>query len=288
MIARPSLASIHLRLAAVLIAAAAWTARGAEPRGYTLAVVPTMPAVTLHKAWTPFVQLLSKELDAPVELKLYEQLSSFLEESDAGRPDFLFTAPNMFFQSWVRQRWVPMVRGSRTLSGIVFVKKDSPYRTIADLQGRTIAFVGPRNLCSLITRQAMATSGTALDYNASFSGSTINVAKMVLIGKADAGVTLDASLALEAGEGMMKELRVILETPPYAPHPLAAHPRVPPAVREKVAAATLRLTETGEGRRLLADMRMGNPVRADFTRDYRRFEEVDFERLERDLQKASR
>jgi ABC-type nitrate/sulfonate/bicarbonate transport system substrate-binding protein len=38
------------------------------------------------------------------------------------------------------------VRGSTQLSGVIFVRRDSPIRTVRDLEGKEVAFVGAKNL----------------------------------------------------------------------------------------------------------------------------------------------
>jgi phosphonate transport system substrate-binding protein len=259
-------------LVALGLATGAGATTGIGP--LTLAVVPNRPALALHKSWSPFVAALQAETGLRIELKLYERLAPFLEAGKAGVPDLLYAAPNMYFEAHRAQGYVPLVRGSQKFSGLVFVRKDAPYRTVKDLHGKVIAFVGPSNLCAVITRHALATTGTTIDYNATFSGSTINVANMVAIGKADAGATLDVSLATDAPE-LLGQLRTILETPPFAPHPLAAHPRVAPETRERIALAVLRLAGSPAGKRLLAEVRLADPVRADHERDYMTFDAID-------------
>jgi phosphonate transport system substrate-binding protein len=49
-------------------------------------------------------------------------------------------------------------------------------------------------------------------------------------------------------------LRVLSETPAYTPHAFAAHPRVPPEVVAKVAAAMSSLSADETGQRLLAPL----------------------------------
>ena len=262
------------RLAVGLACAAlAGTAQGAEPREYVLAVLPNEPAVTLHRNWKPFVEALSSKTGLGLRLKLYDRLPAFLEDSEKGLPDLLYTAPNMFYEARRAQGYVPLVRGSGLLAGVVFVRRDSPIVSVADLQGKTVAFVGPDNLCAMITRHALHSSGTRIEYNAAFTGSTINVVKMVLLRKADAGASLDVALANDVPV-LQRELRTILQTGPVASHPLAAHPRVPAETRERIAAATIAMAETEGGRALLAGVHLLAPVRADFARDYRQFEKL--------------
>lgn len=251
---------------------------------YTLAVVPNLPAVTLHKNWRPLVEQLSKETGVKIELKLYDKISTFLADAQSGQVDFLYAPPNMFYLAYQKQKYIPLVRSSHMIRGQVFVRKDSPYTKVNELKGKTIAFVGPKNVCSVITRHSMLTGQGAIDYNVSFSGSTINVAKSVLVGKADAGATLDTSMMYDLPE-MRKEFRVILETERLAPHPFSAHPRVPKQLQEGVTAALLRMDESDQGRKILDAVKLNKPIRADYNRDYSFFAKVDFERLDKQLPK---
>jgi phosphonate transport system substrate-binding protein len=256
------------------------TVGAADMKTYTLAVIPNLPAVTLHKNWTPFVEQLSKDIGARIELKLYDKIGTFLGESEDGIPDFIYSAPNMFFLAYQKQKYVPLVRSSLMLTGQVFVRKDSPYKNLKDLQGKTIAFVGPKNVCSVITRHAMMTGAGTIDYTTAFSGSTVNVAKSVLLGKADAGASLDISIMNDVPE-MKGEFRTLLETEKIASHPLAAHPRVPKAVREAMTRAILAMDKTDPGKKLLAAVKLKNPIGADYKRDYSLFADVDFDRLDK-------
>ncbi|MSM39979.1 MAG: PhnD/SsuA/transferrin family substrate-binding protein [Geobacter sp.] len=255
------------------------SAIAAQKKSYTLAVIPNKPAVVLHRNWTPFVEELSRRVGAQIELKLYDKIATFLTESEDGIPDFIFSAPNMFYLAHQKQKYIPLVRSSRKFSGIVFVRKDSPYTSIKDLQGKTIAFVGPKNVCSVITRQALLTGVGAIDFNASFSGSTANVAKSVLLGKADAGATLDATIMTDIPK-MAEEFRILLETEKVASHPLAAHPRLPKKVRDAVTRAVLSMNKSVDGRELLKAVKLDHPIKASFNRDYGIFAEVDFQRLD--------
>jgi phosphonate transport system substrate-binding protein len=275
---------VAIRVAAALCAALALPAqaRAGAPEPLVLAIVPNLPPVEVHRAWTPFVERLSRDAGVGIELKLYERTASFVDDCDAGVPDLVFASPNMFFVSRQKQGWLPLVRSSASLRGVVYVRADSPYRSVQDLQGRTIAFVGPWNLCSILVRSALLRSGAPIEFRAEFMGSAVNAAKSVLLGKADACATLDGAF-LGGVEVDPADLRAILKTPPVASHPLAAHPRVPSAVRGRIANAVLGMAATEEGRRLLASVRLTDPIRADFERDYRVFDEVDFERLARQV-----
>jgi phosphonate transport system substrate-binding protein len=252
----------------------------AEKPVYTLAVIPNMPAVTLHKNWTPFVEHLSRELGVKIELKLYDKIGIFLEETQAGKADFIYAAPNMFYLAYQKQKYVPLVRSTNLMRGRVFVRKDSPFTKVSDLKGKSIAFVGPKNVCSVITRHSLLTGQGGIDYNASYSGSTVNVAKSVLLGKVDAGATLDISMMTDIPD-MANEFRTILETEKIAPHPLAAHPRVPKTLQDAMTTAVLALDTTVQGKKILEAVKLVRPVKADYKKDYSFFADFNFEKLDK-------
>jgi phosphonate transport system substrate-binding protein len=215
---------------------------------------------------------------------VYDKIGAFIEDSESGEADFIYSAPNMFFLAWQKQKYIPLVRSSQMLSGVVFVKKDSPYKNIKDLSGKSIAFVGPKNVCSVITRHAIMTGAGDIDFNATFSGSTINVAKSVMLGKTDAGATLDVSMMNDIPE-MLGDFRTLLETPKVSSHPLAAHPRVPKKIRDAVTQSVLGMAKSEAGQKLLSAVKLKDPIKADYKRDYSIYADVDFKKLDKQVPK---
>ena len=276
----PWFANVARRCLLVLAGLACACLVAGAGRTYTLAVIPSLPPVALHKAWTPLVRDLSREAGLELELKLYGTFPEFLADCEAGGPDFIYISTNLYFLVHEKQKYLPLVRSSVGISGLVFVRRDSPCQKVRDLQGRTIAFVGPKNVCSVITRYALAAGEGNLDYNASFSGSTINVAKSVLLGRVDAGAILDAKQAGEFVE-THPDFRILLRTPKIAPHPLVAHPRVPRTDREALVRAVFAIAATESGRALLDSVGLGQPTGAEFQRDYALFGDPGYQKIQR-------
>jgi phosphonate transport system substrate-binding protein len=127
----------------VALAPAAWAA---EPRPFILGVVPQLPPVAMHENWTPFVEHLSRDTGLTFKLKVYDKMSAFEADYKAGRPDFIFASPAQIVIARRSQGYVPLVRSSKRIAGILFVRKDSAIRTAQDLEGREVAFVGTKNL----------------------------------------------------------------------------------------------------------------------------------------------
>src|SRR5512142_2525087 len=56
----------------------------APKHSYILAVVPSAPPVATHTTWTPFVETLRRETGLDLSLKVYEKMSDFEADFEAG------------------------------------------------------------------------------------------------------------------------------------------------------------------------------------------------------------
>ncbi len=272
------IAILFVALLAVQFVWSVSLANAAEVEPYTIAVIPSTPTVAMHAKWSPLLERLTEKTGQRFELKLYERMAEFERDIGDGIPEFIFASPIQTVIAYQMQRYVPLVRGGKAISVGLFVRKDSPIRSIEDLTGKTISFVGNKNLCSVFIRHLLAKQGKPLSYESTYAGSTSNVIKSVLLGKSTAGAVFLPELERESVENR-NQLRSIVETPKIAPHPLSAHPRVPQPVREKVKKAILEIASDKEGAELLRSVRLPAPVAADYRQDYRSLELIDVKSL---------
>jgi len=240
---------------------------------YVFAVLPQQPPASMHALWIPLIERLERELGIIIRLKLYDSMSGFEAGLKRGAGDFIFSTPPQMVIARSSQKYIPLVRGNRELAGVLFVRKDSPVKSVADLKATEVAFVGERNLCSVMTRYSLSQYNADLNLVPLFSGSTTNVYRNVLLGKVAAGATLDVDIERESPD-TVAQLRVIMTTPKVAPHPVSAHPRVPKALREKMTATLLKLSKEKDGKELLERVRIGEVVPADYARDYKKLDKI--------------
>jgi phosphonate transport system substrate-binding protein len=253
-------------------------ASAGQARAYTIAVIPSAPPVSLHTQWTPFVEHLSQETGLEFRLKLYEKMADFERDIWSGAPDFIFSSPIQTVVARKENGYVPLVRGGKEIAVGLFVRKDSPFWSIHDLTGKTISFVGNKNICSVFIQHLLGNHRDKLSFTREYAGSTRNVVINVLLGKSAAGAVFIPELERESAD-TRRQLRALLVTPEIAPHPFSAHPRVPRKVQEAVTKATLAIALTREGAELFKTLRMAAPVAADYERDYRTLEEIDIKGL---------
>ena len=263
---------------AMFVFGASVPATAGDGKIFTLAVIPSAPPVTLYTQWIPFAERLSRKTGVEFRLKLYEKMAEFERDIWSGAPDFIFASPIQTVVAHQRHRYVPFIRGGNLISVGLIVRKDSDIRTIYDLHGKTISFVGNKNLCSVFVRHMLSEQKEKVSFASENAGSTRNVIKRVLLGKSAAGAVFIPELEREPAE-TREQLLSIIETPKIAPHPLSAHPRVPREVRDMVKKVVLEMAATKEGAELLKTVRLAAPVSADYARDYQSLEVIDIKGL---------
>jgi phosphonate transport system substrate-binding protein len=172
----------------------------------------------------------------------------------------------------------PLVRDSSAgLAGILVVRRDGPVRALADLNGKTLAFPSPNALGASLYMRALLAEKEGLRVQPIYVGTHQNVYRKVLMGEAQAGGGVQATLSKEP-ETVRSRLRILYTTAEIAPHPLAAHPRVPTAARRKIIEALLAMRADEEGRTLLAAVQIPQPIKADYRRDYEHLARLKLER----------
>ena len=110
---------------------------------YILAVSPFAPPVTIHRDWAPFVERLSNETGAEIQLNVYSTFTELDDSIKKGIPDFAFLNPYHAVVAKKTQGYIPLVRSEEPLIGILVTRKDSPIESIQDIQGKEIAFPSP-------------------------------------------------------------------------------------------------------------------------------------------------
>lgn len=127
-------------------------------------------------------------------------------------------------------------------------------------------------------RQVLSQQTVRLNLKQLFAGSSSNVYKSVLVGKSAAGAVLDVDFDAQP-EDVKAQLTPLVRTPKMAPHPISAHPRVPKQLQQALEAAVIKMGSTAEGKKLLRAVQLSDPVPADYARDYKVLEKMDYDAL---------
>jgi phosphonate transport system substrate-binding protein len=117
----------------------------------TFAVVPAENASGVSDRYTPFTAYLSKELGVPVKLRIANDYAAVIEGQRAGNIQIAHYGPASYATAYMTGvKTEPFVtnrnnEGAVGYYSVIYVKADSPYKTIQDLKGKSIAFVDPNS-----------------------------------------------------------------------------------------------------------------------------------------------
>ena len=245
---------------------------------YTVAVVPQFPSLEIHRAWAPLLARLSAATGDDYRLMQFTSIPQFEDAFLGGSPDFVYLNPYHMLMAAKAQRYEPLVREEKNLlSGVLVVAAKSPIQSVAELDGKELAFPAPNAFgASLYLRALLAQKHVHIKAN--YVGTHSNAYRNVLSGQTVAAGGVRATLAREP-EDVRQQLRVLFETPGVPAHPLAAHPRVKGRAATALRDAWLALASSPEGKALLSAVQMPNPMVADYRRDYAPLEHLRLERF---------
>ncbi len=245
------------RLAALLggILSACEPLHGVAAETYSFAVVPQYEQRKLYAIWKPIVDEVSKR--SGVDLKLVATLTvpDFEKELSKGSYDFVYANPYHILRESSRQGYVPLLRDKVPLRGVLVVRRDSPVKELAELDGKTLAIPSFNAVGASLLIRADLERLHHVRMNPQNVKTHTSVYLHVANGLAAAGGGVEKTLA-EQDKAVQDALRVIYTTREMPSHPVAAHPRLPPAVRSRVEAAFLDLAATESGRVLLREVPM--------------------------------
>jgi phosphonate transport system substrate-binding protein len=146
---------------------------------------------------------------------------------------------------------------NKRIQGIIVVKKDSPYQSIVELSGKTLAFPAPAAFAASVLPRAY------------FKKNQIEISPRYVNSHDSVYLTVSKSLYPAGGgiqrtfnnmpESIRRQLRILWKTPGYTPHAFAAHPRLPAAVVKDTAGALIAMSTDEEGGKLLKNLKF-NPI----------------------------
>jgi phosphonate transport system substrate-binding protein len=240
-----------------------WKAKYPE---LTLGVIPAENASTTSDRWNPLTEYLSKELGVPVKLRVAQDYAAVIEGQRAGNIQIAFYGPASFARAAITGvKTDPIVNqkhetGVNGYYSVIYVRADSPYKSIDDLKGKTIALVDPNSTSG---NQAphffMQRAGKDLDKffgKTFFAGSHENAVLALAQGTADAAANLwnsetdttvtrmNARHILKDANGKemtQKDFRVVFKSDFLPEGPFAVLDSMPADLKEKIRTALVEL-----------------------------------------------
>ncbi len=245
---------------------------------YTFDVVPQLTAAKIYTTWSPLLQRVGQEAGLCFELRVSPTIPEFEQKLLKGEPEFVFLNPYHAVLAHQKKKYQPLLADSEDLlTGILVARADSPIKRLNELKGKNVSFPAPNAFAaSLLIRAELAKK--KIDINPVFVKTHSNVYRSVIGKDALAGGGVNNTLDNEAPE-VRQQLRVLFETPAYTPHPVATHPSVPAAVRERFLKAMLKLTQDNDGRKLLDGINLHKPQAVTYAKHYKPLESLQLDKF---------
>jgi phosphonate transport system substrate-binding protein len=244
---------------------------------WRLAVVPQLTPLEMSRFWSSIVQALGAA-GVQCELVVYPSIAEFEPEFLTGKADFVFLNPYHMVMAKRAHRYEPLLHDTRPLEGVLVVKNDGPVKKIEQLKDHRISFPAPNAFAASLYIRSVLEREHHLAYETRYALNHRNAIRQILTGDSSAAGVVKTTLEKESPE-IQQSLRVLYTTPALSPHPLAAHPRVPLAVRKAVVDALLALAQNPETKPLMAGIQMPNPVPAIYATDYAPLERFRIEKF---------
>lgn len=220
----------------------------------TFAVVPAENASGVSDRYTPFTAYLSKELGVPVKLRIANDYAAVIEGQRAGNIQIAHYGPASYATAYMTGvKTEPFVtnrnnEGAVGYYSVIYVKADSPYKTIQDLKGKSIAFVDP-NSTSGYNAPRFFLHKAGIDVDTFFSKSVITGSHengVIALAKGTVDCAADwwdsdeeSNLTRMAAKGMVKkeDFRIVFKSGLLAGSPYAYLSDMPGDLKQAIVKA---------------------------------------------------
>lgn len=237
-------------LAAAVVAGLRLTPVLAQPQTYSFGVLSQRSAVLTAQYWNPILDYVEKKTGVRLVLKAARTAPESNEATERGEYDFVYS--NTIFQPRMAQANYQVILRPREegIRGQIVTLESSPIRKIEELDGKEVgfpslaAFVGYAVPMDALLRKGIKVTPV-------FGGNQEGIMGQLKSGRViAAGVNDQVMKSYAARENM--QYRVLWESPLYFNLPIAAHPRVPQAIVERVRNAIDGMDGDPEGQSILA------------------------------------
>lgn len=242
---------------------------------YTFSVVPQIERRMLFSIWQPILDELQKRTGQRFELVTALSVNEYDQEVRRGIYDFVYVNPYVMVSIEKTPGYQPLIRDSQSLHGILVVRKDSPIQRVAELQGKSLAVPALQALGASLLLRAELDRQFGIRMNPVIAKTHGSVFLHVINGLTDAGGSVQKALSTQDAH-IQASLRALYRTGDVPSHPIAAHPRVPEAVREQVRQAFIAMSADPAGKALLGKIPMEEAVAAQ-AQDYHVLRDLQLE-----------
>ncbi|MEH6733769.1 MAG: phosphate/phosphite/phosphonate ABC transporter substrate-binding protein [Shewanella sp.] len=226
---------------------------------YTFGVVPQYEPQKLNAIWQPLLDQVSEQTGVTIKLVTVESIPVFEQAFANGEYDFAYMNPWHSVIANEKQGYLPLIKDAgRQLQGVLVVKKNSGIDDVSQLEGAEIAFPAPNALGASLLMRADLAQLYGLTIKPVYVQTHSSVYLNVALNSTKAGSGVLGTLKQQP-QNLQDKLKIIYKTRKISRHPIVAHPRVDPAIQQKVQQAILDIGQSEEHKHLLAGIPIIKP-----------------------------
>ncbi len=213
-------------------------------------IVPQQSAQKLAALWQPVFDVIHLDTGYEVRFKTAPSIPEFEKRLAAAEYDVAYMNPYHFTVFNASPGYHAIAHAKdKSIKGIVVVRADSPIKTLADLEGQTLAFPAPAAFAaSVLPRASLAASH--INIQARYVQTHDSVYLTVARGIYAAGGGIQRTFK-GMPEEIQNQLRVLWTTPGYTPHAIACRPTLPKEVCQTLQRSLVGLDSSKAGRTAL-------------------------------------
>ena len=190
-----------------------------------IGVVPQFSPKRIITIWSPIIEELEQKTGYKFQIIGTPSIPEFEKEYQKGTYDIAYMNPYHSVVANQMQGYEAVLRdGTKSLFGVLVVKKEDNIRDIKELDGEKLSFPAPNALgASLLMRTELKTVHN-IEIEPVYVKTHTNSYLSVLEGKTRAGGGVMRTFN-ELGDDIKNQLRIFYETQKTPPHRIVLHPR---------------------------------------------------------------
>lgn len=213
-------------------------------------ILPYEDPSRLEPAYKTLAKALEKKLDCPVEVVITEDYAAEVLAMENGKLDVAEFGPLGFVFASERAKAVPLVSFGdaegkpTTYTAGIWVKKDSPVKTIEDLKGHTLALGSPGSTSGdAFPMSALKDAGIDKEVRSDYAGGHPEALLALVNGTVDAAQINSQTLESAKSEGKFDEskFRQVWKSNPIPNDPITVRSDAPKEFQDAVKKAFLEL-----------------------------------------------
>lgn len=225
------------------------------PRELSFGVVPQQSASRLAELWIPILNEVSLRSGTTITFATAPSINEFEKQLQAGKYDLSYMNPYHYtvysqhpgYNAFAKEK-------GKSIKGILVVHKNSPIKSLEQLNNTNLAFPSPAAFAATILPQSQLKQQHIAfkpRYVQSHDSVYLAVANQAFVGGGGIMRTFNSM-----PQQVRDQLTVLYTTPPYTPHAFAAHARVPEPTVARIQQAFISLMDDENAYALLQKLAM--------------------------------